>query len=355
MTGSGGPQPPVCMLSTLSGAYTFSGNGFSLAGSTITGINTISGLLTFDGAGSVAGNWSVATNGNITPATVGGHDTVSSPCVAGATVSDANGNAYSLAFTVTSADGANFSAIGASPASLFSITGHSTFANPGLAVGNAAGVSGGTPAGSLFSIFGFNLSTGVAQPTSFPLPTTAAGTTVTVNNEAVPLVYVDAGQINAQMPLDIQPGMATLVVKSGTTVSNAVAITVPQTPIPGVFVLGTNHTAADNYPSYTINSTSDAAAVNEYVLVFFTGGGPVQGSGSIVTGHATPNAIFPVTASYSATVDGVPANVQFVGLAPGFAGLYQADVLIPNVPAGQHPLVITVGGGQSNSTTISTK
>jgi len=354
LTGSGGTQPPACLASTLSGVYAFNGNGFTVAAASITGVNTLSGLFEFDGAGSVTGNWSVATNGVQTPVTVTGHYTVSS-CTASATLADANGNGYTLAFTVTSADGANFSVIGASAASLFSVTGHSTFTNPGLAVGNAAGVSGGTPPGSLFSIYGFNLSTSQAQPTSFPLPTTAANTTVTVNNEAVPLVYVDSGQINAQMPLDIKPGVATLVVKSGSTLSNAVAITIPSTPIPGVFALGANHTAAENYPSYAVNSPSVPASVGQYVMVYFTGGGAVQGGSAIVTGHATPDAIFPVTATYSATVNGVPASVSFVGLTSGYAGLYQANLMIPNVPAGQHPLVITVGGVASNSTTISTK
>jgi uncharacterized protein (TIGR03437 family) len=356
LSGSGATQPTACLTSTLSGAYTFSGNGFPIASSVIAGVDTLSGLLQFDGAGSISGTWSVATNGALTPAAVSGTYSVSSPsCVASATISDANGNAYSLAFTVTSTDGANFSVIGASATSLFSASGHSTFTNPGLAVGNAAGVTGGTPPGSLFSIYGFNLASGQAQPTSFPLPTTDGSATVTVNNEAVPLTYVDKEQINAQMPLDIQPGVATLVVKTGTAQSNSVAIAIPSTPVPGVFIYGSNHAAAQNYPSYTLNSSSAPAIVGEVVIVYFTGGGAVHGASSIITGHATPNEVFPVTASYSATVGGVAANVGYVGLTPGFAGLYQANLTIPSVPAGQHPLVLTIGGVASNSTTISTK
>ena len=356
LMGSGATQPAACLPATLSGAYAFSGNGYSIASGTIGGVYTISGILQFDGAGSATGSWSVSTNGTQTPVSVTGHYTVSSSCTASATVADAAGNGYSLAFTVTSADGANYSVIGSSSSGLFSVTGHSTFTNPGLAVGNAAGVSGGTLPGSLFSIYGFNLSNSSAQPTTFPLPTTAAGTTVTVNNESVPLAYVDNGQINAQMPLDIQAGMATLVVKSGTTVSNSVAIEIPSTPTPGVFVIGANHAAAQNYPTYDVNSSAAPASVGQYVIVYFTGGGPVQGQGSIVTGHATPStATYPVTAQYSATIGGVAANVNFVGLTPGFAGLYQANIQIPSVSSGSHPLILTVGGVDSNTTQISVK
>jgi uncharacterized protein (TIGR03437 family) len=91
------------------------------------------------------------------------------------------------------------------------------------------------------------------------------------------------------------------------------------------------------------------------VIVYFNGGGPVQGPSSVLTGRATPDGTFPVTASYRATVDGVGAMLDFVGLTPGFVGLYQANLVIPSVPAGDHPLVLTVGGVASNSTTISTK
>jgi len=355
LAGSGTAQPPSCVTATLSGDFAFSGNGFPIASAAIAGANTVSGLLKFDGAGSVSGSWVTAANNALTPATVSGHYTVSPSCVASATVSDGNGNAYSLAMTVTSADASNFSVLAASSGNLFSATAHSTFTNPGLAVDNAAGIAGGTPAGSLFSIYGSNLSASQAQPTTLPLPTIAANTTVTVNNEAVPLVYVSGGQINAQMPLDVQPGVATLVVKSGSTLSNAVAVPIPATPVPGVFVYGNNHAVAENLPSYAVNSPTAPAAVGDFVTVYFTGGGTVQGQNTLSSGHATPNALFPVTADSSATVDNVPATLQYVGLTPGFAGLYQANVMIPNVPPGQHPLVITLGGVASNTTTISTK
>jgi uncharacterized protein (TIGR03437 family) len=61
-----------------------------------------------------------------------------------------------------------------------------------------------------------------------------------------------------------------------------------------------------------------------------------------------------VTETYSATIAGIPATVLFLGLSPGFAGLYQADVVIPSVGPGDHRLVITIGGKASNSTFIST-
>jgi uncharacterized protein (TIGR03437 family) len=354
LTGSGGPQPDAgCLTSTLSGVYAFSGNGFALSIGAVSGVNYVSGLLQFDGAGTISGSWSTSTNGAATPDTVSGQYAVTAACTGTATVKDPSGVAYTLSFVVTTADGANVAIVGATPTDIFTSTMHSTFTNPGLAVANAAGVSGGTPPGSLFSIYGFNLASGQAQGAP-PYPITLATASVTVNGEPAPLTYVNPTQINAQMPWDITPGVATVVVTTGTTVSNAVAATVPATAVPGVFVYGSNEAVAENFPSYVVNSPSAPAPVGSTIVVFLTGGGPVQGGNSLVTGHATPNAVFPVTEPYSATIAGVNAPVSFIGLTPGNVGLYQANVTIPQVGKGNHNLSITIGGTASAATVIST-
>ena len=352
-TGSAGPQPIGCLTSTLSGAYVFSGNGFAIGSGAIAGVNSISGLFQFDGVGAVTGSWAISTNGMSTPDTFTGNYSMSSMCVGNGTVTTTSGATYNLNFTVTSADGANFGVLGGSPGNLFTATGHSTFTNPGLAVANAAGVSGGTPAGSLFSIYGTGLATAQAQASTLPLPTKLANATVTINGKLVPLTYVNKEQINAQLPWDLQPGVATLVVTNGTTVSNSVAVTVPSTAVPGVFIYGNNHAVAQNYPDYSVNSESNPAKAGNLVIVYFTGGGPVEGGSALVTGHATPSALFPVAENATATIAGLPATLDYVGLTPGFVGLYQANVVIPSVYAGDHTFVINIGGVASKGTIIS--
>lgn len=219
---------------------------------------------------------------------------------------------------------------------------------------NAANVPGGIPPGTLFTIYGSNFATGIDQLTTFPLPKTAELVTVTVNGEDAPLLYVSPGQINAQMPLDIQPGVATVVVTNGTSESLSVTTTVPATAVPGVLVYGNNHAVAQNYPSYSLNSSTTPAKAGDVIIVYLLGGGPVQGGSLLATGQPTPNAVFPVTETYSASVDGVAAAVQFLGLTPGFAGLYQANVVIPNIASGDHNLTITIGSSSSNVTLITT-
>jgi len=278
-------------------------------------------------------------------------------------VMDANGLAYSLAMTLTTTDGANFGLDLASQTATFSGTAHSTFTNPGLAVELAAGTSLTVPPGSLFSIYGFGLSSGKGQATKFPLPTTLASAAVTVNGEAVPLYAVDnsalgkEGIINAQMPLDIKPGVATVVVKNGNAVSNSVAITIPATPVPGVFVYGNNHAVAQNFPDFSLNASNTPASAGDVVIVYFTGGGAVQNGNQLVTGGVTPYPpLFSVSNAFSATIAGTAATVQSINLVPtAVGGFYQANLVVPKVAAGDRPLVITIGGVASNTTLISVK
>lgn len=353
-TGSGAPQPTTCLTGTTSGAYVFSGNGFALTAGTVAGTNDIEGLLQFDGAGNVTGNWSIATTGTSIPDTISGKYTLSSACVGSATVTDPSGTGYTMSFVMTTADGANIALVGATATEMFTSTGHSTFTNPGLAVANAAGVSGGTPPGSLFSIYGTGLATGTAQPQTAPYPNTLGGASVTVNGESAPLSYASPTQINAQMPLDITGGVATVVVKVGTASSNAVAATVPATAVPGIFVSGANRAIAQNYPSYIQNSPTTPAPAGSVVIVYFTGGGPVQGGIVLQTGHVTPAQAFQVTEPVSATIAGVTATVEYAGLTPGFVGLYQANIVVPKVAAGDQHLIITIGGTATPFALLST-
>jgi uncharacterized protein (TIGR03437 family) len=42
-------------------------------------------------------------------------------------------------------------------------------------------------------------------------------------------------------------------------------------------------------------------------------------------------------------IGGVDAPVQFAGLAPGYAGLYQVNAVLPLVPAGMQAVTMKLG------------
>jgi uncharacterized protein (TIGR03437 family) len=79
--------------------------------------------------------------------------------------------------------------------------------------------------------------------------------------------------------------------------------------------------------------------VGEVILVYATALGQV--APPVDAGTAAPlSPLSRTVAPVTAQIGGVNAPVQFAGLAPGFAGLYQVNVLVPQVPAGTQSVVI---------------
>jgi uncharacterized protein (TIGR03437 family) len=94
-------------------------------------------------------------------------------------------------------------------------------------------------------------------------------------------------------------------------------------------------------------ATFTPAKAGEYLTLFATGFGatnPAFAAGVLPSGSA------PVTASVSITFGGVTldsSDILYVGLSQ-FAGLYQVNFhLPPNMPNGNQPVVITLGGVSS--------
>jgi uncharacterized protein (TIGR03437 family) len=59
------------------------------------------------------------------------------------------------------------------------------------------------------------------------------------------------------------------------------------------------------------------------------------------------------TQGVTATIGGRAATVQFAGAAPGYAGLDQVNVIVPQMASGDYPVQIFVGSAASNTATIS--
>ena len=352
--GGGTVQPAACAVSTLSGEFPFSGTGNSLSGSADTGIADLAGILQFDGAGNVAASWTQTTNLANTTFSATGTYSVTPACLGSLSLRDTVSNSYAGEVSVFGADANNFELVMTTPQLIFTGAGRAAFVNPGEAVDNAASfLPDSTPPGSVFSIFGSDLATKQDQPTAVPLPTTELTTSVTVNGEMAPLFYISPTQINAQMPWDIKPGVATVIVKNGSQ-SNAVAVIVPATGTPGISMYGDNRAVVVNQDN-SLNSTTDPAKVGDILVAYFTGGGPVNASGKLTTGAGSPDGLSWVSGPYTVTVDGVEAAVNYIGLTPDSVGLYQANFVLPDVASGSHALVIAISGEASNAPLVSVK
>ena len=215
---------------------------------------------------------------------------------------------------------------------------------------NAASFAKGAVApGSFISIFGSNLATGPVSASATPLFTTLLTTSATINGIPIALYYVSAGQVNAQVPFEVITGTASLVLTVNGVSSTAVTFPIAATA-PGIFFYGTNRAVAVN-PNGSVNASNAPAKPGDVVLVYMTGQGAVI-SQTFDGEAAGVNPLSKTVATTTATIGGTSAPVLFSGLAPGYVGLLQLNVQIPNVAPGDHPLVVTIGGVASNSTLI---
>ena len=88
------------------------------------------------------------------------------------------------------------------------------------------------------------------------------------------------------------------------------------------------------------------------ITVYLTGQGAVNNP--VTDGDATPSSpLATATATATATIGFQNAPIKFLGLSPGFVGLAQANIEVPNLPTGDYPLVLNVGGFVSPSAMVS--
>ena len=74
---------------------------------------------------------------------------------------------------------------------------------------------------------------------------------------------------------------------------------------------------------------------------------------AVSTGSAEPNLpLSRTTLPASATIGGKDTAIQYSGLTPGYAGLAQVNLVVPDLPAGEALVQVTVGGAQSNTINI---
>ena len=224
------------------------------------------------------------------------------------------------------------------------------FGGPAFSVGNAAsGDPNAIAPGSIVSIYGANLAQATDTAKAFPLPATLAGASVRVNSVAAPLFYASPGQINAQVPFGVAAGTAAVEVRSGDALVGTANVTV-RPAAPGLFT--NDDQAAVLNQDGSVNSAGRPAGAGSVVAAYLTGLGPVDNP--VPTGSpAAANPLSRVTSPVIASIAGQSATVLFAGLAPGFAGLYQVNILVPQMAPGDYPLQVSVAGVASNAATLS--
>jgi uncharacterized protein (TIGR03437 family) len=223
---------------------------------------------------------------------------------------------------------------------------------------NAASFAQGAIApGSMISIFGTGLAPSTLQASSLPLPTRLNGTSIAIAGQNIPLIFVSTTQVNAQLPFQLSSGSAVLTVQNGSGLSASRTITIAPTS-PAVFTTtsdgkGDAITVHANF-SPVRRVTGESAQTGETIILFCTGLGAVNNFSS--AGSAAPSSPLATTIQTpTVLMDGRSAQVTFSGLAPGFVGLYQINLVVPQGVGGDVLTTVNVGSTSSNPVVINVR
>ena len=201
--------------------------------------------------------------------------------------------------------------------------------------------------GSWIEIYGSNLAATTrswltSDFTGPNAPTSIDGVKVTIGGRSAFVDYVSPGQVNALVPSDVPVGPAQLVVSGPTGTSDPYIVSV-QGVEPGLLappsfqVGGIQYVAAlsSDFQSFMLPAgaipgvQSRPAKHGETIILYGVGFGGVTPSLSAGTLVSQQNTLSnPIEIRFG----NVPVTLSFSGLAPGATGLYQFNLVVPNVP-----------------------
>jgi uncharacterized protein (TIGR03437 family) len=217
-------------------------------------------------------------------------------------------------------------------------------------------------------IYGLNLSTTLLQTwagsdfNGVQAPTALGGTTVTVGGKPAYVDFVSPHQVNAQVPSGLAAGSQPVVVTTfgGPSVAFAVTTNAAQPGIlaPGAFKLAAGQYAAALFPDgvtyvlppgSVVGVAQARARPGDTIILYGIGFGTVTPNidAGVIVGQNNNLSGFQVSFA------GVPANVPFAGLVQGLLGLYQFNVVVPNVAASDAvPVTFSLNGKAGTQTLI---
>jgi uncharacterized protein (TIGR03437 family) len=225
-------------------------------------------------------------------------------------------------------------------------------------IGNAANYAPKLVRGGLATIFGSNFAAGSnsGQATTLPLSYVLANVSVTVGGIPAPLIFVNANQINFQVPFEVPAGSsAAVIVTANGVASPSVFVQMADYGV-GVFTYARTASAIDpivvHYSTNQIVTPANPATPNEVLVVYATGVGKL--SNPPATGAGAPGG--PLAAAVdnpTIAVGGLTVNTLFAGLTPGLVGLIQFNIQLPaNLPSGNLPLIVQFPGDSSPSVNL---
>jgi minor extracellular serine protease Vpr len=219
-------------------------------------------------------------------------------------------------------------------------------------------VGQGLAPGSYIAIYGAALADATQVKSTDELPVALSDVSVNFDGGSLSLPgrihFVSPGQINVQIPWEFQ-GQSSVAMKVTTSFLPSAIYTVPlNTHSPGILEFSDNgrQSAVAQDVNFGLITQSNPAQRGKAIHIYMNGLGPT--SNQPASGMPSPTVpLANTTATPTVTIGGVAAQVLFSGLTPGFVGLYQVDAIVAaNTPTGNQPLVVSVSGINSQTSSV---
>ena len=212
--------------------------------------------------------------------------------------------------------------------------------------------------GSWIEIYGTGLATDSRGWTAADFkgnsaPVSLDGTSVTVGGKPAFIDYISPGQVNALVASDTPTGAQQAIVTAPSGVSAPYGVTVnaaePGLLAPPSFIIGGTPYAAAFLPDGTLVLPAGALpGVNtrpvrpsETITLYGVGFGQVA---PFIPAGELVQQLNALASSFQLSIGGIAASVPYAGLAPGYTGLYQFNIVVPAVASGNAALTFTLGG-----------
>jgi uncharacterized protein (TIGR03437 family) len=199
--------------------------------------------------------------------------------------------------------------------------------------------------GSILPIRGSGL-TDFTQVAPVPLPSALDGVRVLAGGNPLPILSISPGEVWFQVPFELATGATISVGLDNSSVfAGCRAVTVPVVERDPYFFVSDMLIAAHQDWGSLVASNSPAQP-GEVIHTYAVGLGAV--TPAMATGiPAPPGGVFPLAGPFDCYVGygtaGQPLPVVFAGLAPGMIGIYQVDIMIPNVPGSAGWIFVNCG------------
>lgn len=212
------------------------------------------------------------------------------------------------------------------------LSGTGIFINPAGVLNGASFAPVGNPIapGQFIALFGSGLGPATPLVAAAPFPASLGDISLTIQGRPAPLFFVSANQISALVPFATSGTSADIVIRQGGQESNRVTVPVARSA-PGIYSNTQNGIGpgAILRSDFSLLTTANPTRRGETVLIYLTGLGPLDPP--LADGVAAPTTTLSrVADTVNVYIGGQRATVSFAGAAPGFAGLYQLNVVIPN-------------------------